>query len=188
MTNQLSEMIPAAYYAHEMKTACVLFVAVPLLIGVLIQDNSCSNKRNSQATAANSPAPSASVVMKKGSPTPPPKTASSPNQLSPGIWGGNHANLEISEGKSSLEFDCANGTISEPIVLDSNGHFEVQGFYVREGPGPVREGGNGQSRAIYSGDVKDDTMTLSIRLDGSSDVVLNVTITRGKQGRLRKCY
>jgi hypothetical protein len=172
-----------------MKTACVLTIAIPLLIGVLIQDNSCSSRRrNSQSNAANSPAPSASVALKKDSPGPTPGSASSPNQLSPGIWGGNQAILEISDGKSSLEFACANGTISEPIVLDSEGRFEVPGFYTREGPGPVRQGGNNQSRALYSGVVKDDTMTLSIRLDGSSDELLNVSITRGKQGRLRKCY
>jgi hypothetical protein len=126
--------------------------------------------------------------MKKDSPTPPPQSASSPNQLSRGTWGGNHAALEIADGKSSIEFDCANGTISEPIVLDSEGHFEVRGFYTREGPGPVRQGGQNQARAIYSGVVKGDTMTLSIRLDGSSDVLLDVTLTQGKQGRLRKCY
>ena len=95
--------------------------------------------------------------------------------------------MEISDGKSSLEFACANGTISEPIMLDNEGHFEVPGLYVREGPGPVRQGGNQQSRAIYSGVVKEDTMTLSIRMEGSSDELLNVTLVRGKQGRLRKC-
>lgn len=96
--------------------------------------------------------------------------------------------MEIADGKSSLEFDCASGTINEPIMLDSNGHFEVSGFYMREGPGPVRQDGNSQSRAIYSGVVKDDTMTLSIRLDGSSDEILKLTLTLGKQGRIWKCY
>jgi hypothetical protein len=171
-----------------MKTVCISIFAVPLLIGILIQDNSCSSRKNSQPSAANSPAPSASVPQKKDSPAPPPKSASSPNQLSSGIWGGNNATLEISDDKSSLEFDCANGSISEPILLDNEGHFEVPGLYVREGPGPVRQEGNKQSRAIYAGVVKDDTMTLSIRMDGSSDELLKVTLTRGKQGRLRKCY
>jgi hypothetical protein len=171
-----------------MKTACALITAVPLLLGILMQDSSCSSRKNSQPSAANSPAPSASVPQKKDSPTPPPKSSGSPNKLSPGIWGGNSASLEISDGKSSLEFDCANGTISEPITLDNEGHFEVPGLYVREGPGPVRQGGNKQSQAIYSGVVKDDTMTLSIRMEGSSDELLNVTLARGKQGRLRKCY
>lgn len=117
-----------------------------------------------------------------------PNSASSPKRLSPGTWGGNHASLEIADGKSSLEFDCASGTISEPITLDSDGRFEVPGFYTREGPGPVRQGGNNQARAIYSGVVKDDTMTLSIRLNGSSDEILKVTLTLGKQGRIWKCY
>ena len=167
---------------------CISIVAVPLLLGSLMQDSSCSSRKKSQPSAASSPAPSAPVPQKSGSPTPPPKSASSPNQLAAGIWGGNSASLEISDGKSSLEFACANGTISEPIVLDSAGHFEVPGLYVREGPGPVRQGGNKESRAIYSGVVKEDTMTLSIRMDGSSDELLNATLVRGKQARLRKCY
>ncbi len=181
-------MIPGFIMQNEMKSVCILIFAVPLLLGILIQDNSCSSRKNSQPIAANSPAPSVFVPQEKDSPTPPPKSASSPNQLSSGIWGGNSASLEISDGKWSLEFDCANGTISEPIVLDNEGHFEVPGLYVREGPGPVRQGGNRQSQAIYSGVVKDDTMTLSIRMDGSSDELLNVTLARSKQGRLRKCY
>jgi len=171
-----------------MKTVCILIFAVPLLLWSLMQDSSCSSRKNSQPSASVSPAPSASVPQKSDSPTPSPKSASSPNQLSSAIWGGNGVSLEISDNKSSLEFDCANGTISEPILLDNEGRFEVPGLYVREGPGPVRQGGNKQSRAIYSGVVKGDTMTLSIRMDGSSDELLNVTLVRGKQGRLRKCY
>jgi len=170
-----------------MKTHCILVVAVPLLLGSLMQDSSCSSRKNSQPSEVSSPAPSASVPQKRESPTPSPKSASS-HQLSSALWGGNGVSLEVSDGKASLEFDCANGTISEPIMLDNEGRFEVPGLYVREGPGPVRQGGNKQSQAIYSGVVKDDTMTLSIRMDGSSDELLKVTLVRGKQGRLRKCY
>ena len=178
-----------AYYAREMKIDFVLVIAVPLLIGVLSQDNSCSSKRNSGSTVTSSPSPAASVPAKKDSPMPsPPKAASSLNQLSTGTWGGNHVRLEVADGKSSLEFDCASGTIDQPITLDSNGRFEVSGLYKREGPGPVRQGVNNQSRATYSGAVKDDTMTLSIQLDGSTDDLLKFTLTLGKEGRIWKCY
>ena len=162
--------------------------AVPLLFASLIQDKSCNGSKSSQSTASSSPVPSASVVMKKGSAEPRPTTVSSPKRLSSGIWGGTHVNLEVSDGESSLEFDCARGSIAEPIILDSDGHFEVHGSYTREGPGPVRQEGGNNQRATYSGIVKDATMTLSIQLDGSSDELLKVTLTQGQQGRLRKCY
>ena len=171
-----------------MKSVCILIVTAPLLFGAFIQDNSCNSKRASQSKAANSPTPTASVDMKKDPATPRPTSATAPNRLPPGTWGGLHVNLEISDNESSLEFDCANGKISEPILLDSDGRFEVRGTYTREGPGPTREGAQNRSNAVYSGAVKGGTMTLSIRLNGSSDSVLDLSLEHGKQGRLRKCY
>ena len=126
--------------------------------------------------------------MIKDSASPPPTTGAGSNRLAPGTWGGLHVNLEVSDGDTSLEFDCANGTISEPILLDSDGHFEVRGTYTREGFGPTREGAQNQSRAVYSGVVNGGMMTLSIRLNGSADSVLDLSLERGKLGKLRKCY
>lgn len=126
--------------------------------------------------------------MRKDSPTPKSTSATASNQLRPGTWGGDHVTLQISDSESSLEFDCANGTINEPILLDSDGHFEVAGTYSREGPGPVREGAQNQSRAMYSGVVNGDAMSLSIKLHGSSEAVANLSLTHGKQGKIRKCY
>ena len=126
--------------------------------------------------------------MKKDSASPRPSTATASNRLPRGTWGGLHVNLEISDNETSLEFDCAHGAITEPILLDSDGHFEVRGSYTREGPGPVREGARNQSNAIYSGVVKGGTMTLSIRLEGASDSILDVSLAEGKSGKLHKCY
>jgi hypothetical protein len=166
----------------------MLIVTAPLLFLVLIQNNSCNSKSVSQPKSASSPTTTASVDMRNNSAMPSPTSQTASNKLPPGTWGGLHVNLQILEAESSLEFDCGHGTINEPILLDSGGHFEVSGSYTREGPGPARQGAENQSRALYSGIVKDDTMTLSVRLDGSSEAILDVSLTRAKQGKLRKCY
>lgn len=127
-----------------------------------------------------------------------PSTATNERQASPedisrrvvqtGAWGGPHVNLEVSDGGATFDFDCAHGTISQSIPLDPDGNFDVSGEYTTEGPGPVREGDNAQSRVHYSGKVSADTMTLVIRRDRSGEELGRFTLIHGKQGKIVKCY
>ena len=78
--------------------------------------------------------------------------------------------------------------ISEPILLDSAGRFDVTGSYTRQGPGPIRQGVQRDARANYSGSVTGETMQLKVRLEGSSEPVFDLSLTRGKQGKVTKCY
>lgn len=172
-----------------MNNAFVLIAIASISLGTL-QNNSCRDKTtnsNSAVRSANPTPSTANAMTPDSSPRPPAPTAPGQRQLS-GLWGGMHVTLEISEQEATLEFDCANGSIREPILLDSAGHFDVAGSYTREGPGPVRQGVNREARARYSGNVTDETMTLAVRLEGSSEPVLNLSLTRGKQGKIRKCY
>ncbi len=106
-----------------------------------------------------------------------------------GTWGGQGARLDVTEGGGTVEFDCAHGTISEPLVPDEIGHFEVRGTYVRERGGPVRIGAEEKGQpVIYIGDLSDQKLlTLTIKLADSKDVVATYTVTHGKNARLRKC-
>ncbi|MDQ3650891.1 MAG: hypothetical protein M3458_11590 [Acidobacteriota bacterium] len=106
-----------------------------------------------------------------------------------GTWGGQGARLDVIEGGGTVEFDCAHGTISEPLVPDENGHFEVRGTYVRERGGPVRIGAEEKGQpVVYIGDLSDQKLlTLTIKLADSKDVVATYTVTHGKNARLRKC-
>ena len=116
---------------------------------------------------------------------PPP---SKPQRVSAGTWGGTGIALEVTESGGTIDYDCAHGTISEPILLDDGGRFEVKGVHYREHGGPVRdgEGGNGQP-VRYSGQVRGDEMTLTVRPEAGGDVIGNYTLVRGKMGRVRKC-
>lgn len=109
-----------------------------------------------------------------------------------GDWGGIHVRLSIdAEGKgATLEFDCAHGQLSEPLVLGKDGAFDVKGVYAPERPGPVRRDDTGAGQpARYRGTVKGETMTLHITL-GEGDAASELgpfELTHGKLGRIFKC-
>ena len=56
-----------------------------------------------------------------------------------GEWGGEHVSLTITDAGSSLEFDCASGTISGPFTVDAQGRFNLRGTYTpgTGGPEPI---------------------------------------------------
>jgi hypothetical protein len=169
-----------------------LLIAIGSISFCLLQNNSCRGKtagsNSAVPSATATPSPPNSMTKDPGtSSSAPTPTASNSRQLS-GLWGGNHVTLEISDQGATLEFDCATGSISEPILLDSAGSFDVTGSYTRQGPGPVRQAKQRDDGAHYSGTVTDQTMTLTVRLEGSSAPAINLSLTRDKQGKLWKCY
>ena len=53
-------------------------------------------------------------------------------QVKTGVWGGQHARLEVAAGGATIEYDCGRGTIDEPLVLDAQGRFAARGRHVPE--------------------------------------------------------
>jgi hypothetical protein len=86
-----------------------------------------------------------------------------------------------------IEFDCANGSIEEPIAADDHGRFDVTGTYVRERPGPVRPNESKGEPARYRGRIEGKTMTLSVELAGSDVIIGTYTLERDRLPRIRKC-
>jgi len=103
-----------------------------------------------------------------------------------GVWGGQHINIEVGEKSAKIEYDCANGVIDGPLVVDPNGSFNLRGTHRVERGGPVRADGESQGQpATYTGSIKGDTMTLTLKVgDGDAE---SFTLEKGKQGKLRKC-
>jgi hypothetical protein len=110
------------------------------------------------------------------------------NSVPSGMWGGDHMALDVSESGARIEYDCAHGTINQPLVLDSSGSFDVKGSHVRERGGPVREGGevDGQP-ARYTGSIQDQTMKITVTLTETKETVGTFNLTHGKTPRIRKC-
>jgi len=112
----------------------------------------------------------------------------SPEKTLTGSWGGQGIVMEIAASETSLTFDCAHGTISEEVKIDSNRRFEVQGSFTRERGGPIRENETPEaSPAIYSGLVDGDNLTLTITLTKNKENMGTFNLMRGKTGRLRRC-
>jgi hypothetical protein len=109
-------------------------------------------------------------------------------RLLPGTWGATHIRIDVGQRSARIDYDCANGTIDGPLTFDSKGRFTWRGTHHREGPGPIREGQESHgSPATYTGSIKGDTMTLTITLSDTNEVVETYTLKRGSNGRVFKC-
>jgi hypothetical protein len=105
-----------------------------------------------------------------------------------GAWGGDHVGLLLTESGGTLEYDCAHGAIDQPFVTDSAGRFQLAGTHTREHGGPIRKDQKPDTHpARYTGSVEGDTMTLTVTLTDSNEVLGTFTLTRGRPARVVKC-
>lgn len=105
-----------------------------------------------------------------------------------GVWGGEHLRMEVTATGAALEYDCANGTIERPLVLDARGRFLARGTHAPERGGPTpRNGRPAAARARYVGVVRRDTMTLTVTLENRKQPIGVFTLTRGTEALLMKC-
>ena len=109
-------------------------------------------------------------------------------QIPSGAWGGPHISIEINNGTATIEYDCANGTISGPLKLDRRGNFSLSGTHVREHGGPIRvnEQRSGQT-ALYTGWTDGKKMTLTVRLANTNESLGTFKLVHGQSGRVFKC-
>lgn len=109
-------------------------------------------------------------------------------RLPTGIWGGQHISIEVGPRSATIDYDCANGTIDGPFTISSKGRFTWRGVHNREHGGPIRIDEEPDNRpTIYSGWIKGDTMTLTVKFADTNEVVETYTLKRGSSGRVRKC-
>jgi hypothetical protein len=103
-----------------------------------------------------------------------------------GMWGGDHAVLELTDKGGEIEFDCARGHLDEPLRVDADGRFDVKGTFTPEHAGPIRRNENpAQSDTRYTGQIVGTTMTLKI-IRGGTDLG-SFTLVRGARPILKKC-
>jgi len=107
-------------------------------------------------------------------------------RIATGPWGGQHISIDVGEKSATIEYDCASGVINGPLVVDSNGNFDLRGIHKMERGGPVRADDNSKGQpATYTGSIKGDTMTLTLKLEGLDEETF--TLEKGKPGELVKC-
>jgi len=111
-----------------------------------------------------------------------------PGQGNENIWGGQHVSLEVTKTGAELEFDCATGSIREPLPVDKTGRFRLKGTFTQEHGGPVRKEEPPATReATYSGTIEDGTMRLRIEFGGDQESAPEYVLKRGQPGRVLKC-
>src|SRR2546427_6896525 len=82
-----------------------------------------------------------------------------------GTWGGPGIRLDVTSAGAAIEYDCAHGTIDEPLVTDRDGRFTLTGTHVREHGGPVRQDEPPDRHpARYRGQMSGDSLRLIVTL------------------------
>jgi hypothetical protein len=105
-----------------------------------------------------------------------------------GSWGGQHVALELAPQGGTLEYDCAAGTIDEPVRPDSSGRFSVRGTHTPGHGGPERVGEESPALpANYEGRVSGSRMTLSVRVVPSGLELGPFTVERGATPVIVRC-
>lgn len=106
----------------------------------------------------------------------------------PEVWGGPHVSMVISEKNATLEFDCAEGVILNPIKPDANGDFSADGTYTPQRGGPVKKDAPPNDfPATYRGTIHGGSMQLEVVLSNKDQQPPPLTLTRGEAGRVVKC-
>ncbi|MFL6374491.1 MAG: hypothetical protein ACJ73D_07500 [Pyrinomonadaceae bacterium] len=107
--------------------------------------------------------------------------------VSKGQWGAAGVVMDVTDAGASLDFDCANGTITKQLRVKRDGSFTAEGTWMRNGPGPIRA--DAQGRAVtFKGKVKGKTMTLHITDAKTDETIADYTLVHGASVRLHHCY
>jgi len=105
------------------------------------------------------------------------------------VWGGPDIRLRMNSQGASVEFDCAEGKILQPIKADANGDFAARGTYTPGQFGAIRKDNPPQEMpAIYKGKISGDAMQLQVVIEKKEMQPEPFTLTKGKNGRVVRCH
>ena len=163
----------------------LLLVWWSTLIGqIAALDQSCRNKDANMKDTKKVASNASEAADGKANGTPAPQGGRVPE----GTWGGRHVSLEVTEAGATVEYDCAHGSINEPLLLDRQGTFSAAGEHVVERGGPQRAGPESGGRpARYTGSVSDKTLTLVVTLVDTKEEVGRFTLKHGETPLIVKC-
>jgi len=151
-----------------MKHLKIILVALPLLMAMSSQSESCGSGKPQTVNINNA--------------------SQREDRMTKGSWGGNHVSMEVTEEGAQIEYDCAHGTIPTPLKIDSNGKFSAKGLHFRERGGPQRVGSEERGEpVVYSGTTDGKTATLTVTNVATEEVIGTFTLSHGKAGRVTKC-
>lgn len=110
-------------------------------------------------------------------------------QLGDGVWGGNHIQMTVENGQARIDFDCAGAVINGPFTMDRNGQFNFTGTFTKGSGGPIRKDSMPKEKpARFTGQVRGNTMTLTVTVDDVPGANGKYILTRGRNGKIFRCY
>ena len=105
-----------------------------------------------------------------------------------GLWGGEHISMQVTERRTTVEYDCAHATIDQRIAPDRRGRFNVSGMQVVDHGGPVRQNEQPTGYSVrFAGQVNGKRMKLSVSNSVTKELVGSFTLVYGDEPKLRKC-
>jgi hypothetical protein len=110
------------------------------------------------------------------------------NTVPAGTWGGDHAALVVGASASTVQLDCAHGTLDSPIHVDRNGRFDVSGIFVREHGGPIAVGEpEDRHSARFFGSMAGGRLTLFISIGDLGLQMGPFGLTLGAPSHIVRC-
>ena len=117
------------------------------------------------------------------------ETRTNLQSVSSGAWGAAGINLTVAGGGGQLEFDCAEGEITQKLMVDGEGNFTAEGIYIRRSHGPIRVGFPPVRQAVrYEGRIFGAKMNLKIVAAEDGKVVGEYTLESGVAAKIHRCY
>lgn len=111
-----------------------------------------------------------------------------PTVVPPGSWGGSGIRLVVGPNSTAIEYDCAQGEITDVLATDKNGFFDAKGIHIRQHGGPLRENSpDPRQGARYTGRILENQMTLKVTLIDKDVPIGEFHLEMGKNVRLHKC-
>jgi hypothetical protein len=105
-----------------------------------------------------------------------------------GTFGGQHVSLTLGPTGGSLAYDCAAGSIDEPVIPDRDGRFRVRGTHIPGHGGPERVGElNPAFPATYEGRADGGRLSLIVRVVSTGEVVGQFTLRLDAEPMLTRC-
>lgn len=103
-----------------------------------------------------------------------------------GEWNGPSLSMTLDDRGGRVEYDCAHGGLSAPVIVDNTGAFRVAGVHVPEHGGPIRVDEVPDSLpAVYVGRWTGDAITVRVLV--ATDTLGPFTLKRDAMPRLLKC-
>jgi hypothetical protein len=106
-----------------------------------------------------------------------------------GVWGGQGIQLTVREAGSTISYNCASGTITEPLLVNPAGRFVVRGTHTFGLGGPRLSGASSRRshKATYEGVVDGHMMKLTVSLPDLGRTVGDFTLELGRRAALERC-